>query len=82
VPTEASAKAGPDRCRRRLGSSAWQRPCAAAISSIAGEAKEERLFIVRGGKIVWSYTHPEGVKSATPCVAQREHLVRPPVRHH
>lgn len=24
----------------------------------AGEAKEERLFIVRGGQIVWSYTHP------------------------
>jgi len=24
----------------------------------AGEAKEERMFIVRGGKIVWTYTHP------------------------
>jgi hypothetical protein len=24
----------------------------------AGEAKEERMFIVRGGKIVWEYTHP------------------------
>jgi hypothetical protein len=24
----------------------------------AGEAKEERMFIVRGGKVVWSYTHP------------------------
>jgi hypothetical protein len=24
----------------------------------SGEAKEERLFIVRGGQIVWSYTHP------------------------
>ena len=24
----------------------------------AGEAKEERMFIVRGGKIVWSHTHP------------------------
>ena len=24
----------------------------------SGEAKEERLFIVRGGHIVWSYTHP------------------------
>ena len=24
----------------------------------AGESKEERMYIVRGGKIVWSYTHP------------------------
>jgi hypothetical protein len=24
----------------------------------AGESKEERMFIVRGGKIVWEYTHP------------------------
>jgi hypothetical protein len=24
----------------------------------AGEAKEERMFIVRGGQVVWSYTHP------------------------
>jgi hypothetical protein len=24
----------------------------------SGEAHEERLFIIRGGKIVWSYTHP------------------------
>ena len=24
----------------------------------AGEAKEERMFIVRDGKIAWSYTHP------------------------
>ena len=24
----------------------------------AGEAKEERMFIVRGGRVVWSYTHP------------------------
>src|SRR5512137_1994206 len=24
----------------------------------AGEAKEERMFIVRQGRIVWSYTHP------------------------
>ena len=24
----------------------------------AGEAKEERMFIVRNGKVVWSYTHP------------------------
>ena len=24
----------------------------------AGEAKEERMFIVRGGKIVWDYKHP------------------------
>jgi hypothetical protein len=24
----------------------------------AGEAKEERMYIVRGGQIVWSYTHP------------------------
>jgi len=24
----------------------------------AGEAKDERMFIVRDGKIVWSYTHP------------------------
>jgi hypothetical protein len=24
----------------------------------AGESKEERMSIVRGGKIVWSYTHP------------------------
>lgn len=24
----------------------------------AGEAKQERMFIVRGGKISWSYTHP------------------------
>jgi len=24
----------------------------------AGEAKDERMFIVRGGKITWSYTHP------------------------
>jgi hypothetical protein len=24
----------------------------------AGEAKEERMSIVRGGRIVWSYTHP------------------------
>ena len=24
----------------------------------AGEAKQERMFIVRGGKVVWSYTHP------------------------
>ncbi|MGA2132909.1 MAG: hypothetical protein ABSH50_11500 [Bryobacteraceae bacterium] len=24
----------------------------------AGEAKEERMFVVRGGAIVWSYTHP------------------------
>ena len=24
----------------------------------AGEAKDERMFIVRGGRIVWSYTHP------------------------
>jgi len=24
----------------------------------SGEAKDERLFIVRGGRIVWSYTHP------------------------
>jgi hypothetical protein len=24
----------------------------------AGEAKDERMFIVRGGKVVWSYTHP------------------------
>jgi hypothetical protein len=26
----------------------------------AGEAKMERMFIVRGGKIVWDYTHPAG----------------------
>ena len=24
----------------------------------AGESKTERMFIVRGGKVVWSYTHP------------------------
>ena len=24
----------------------------------AGEAKEERMFIVRGGQVVWSYAHP------------------------
>jgi hypothetical protein len=24
----------------------------------AGEAKEERMFIVRNGRVVWSYTHP------------------------
>ena len=24
----------------------------------AGEAKEERMFIVRGGEIAWTYTHP------------------------
>lgn len=24
----------------------------------AGESKEERMYIVRGGKVVWSYTHP------------------------
>lgn len=24
----------------------------------AGEAKDERMFIVKGGEIVWSYTHP------------------------
>lgn len=24
----------------------------------AGEAKDERMFIVKGGRIVWSYTHP------------------------
>ena len=24
----------------------------------AGESKEERMYIVRGGKIVWAYTHP------------------------
>ena len=24
----------------------------------AGEAKEERMFIVRGGHVVWAYTHP------------------------
>jgi hypothetical protein len=24
----------------------------------AGEAKEERMFIVRNGQVVWSYTHP------------------------
>src|SRR4051812_1599568 len=26
----------------------------------AGEAKERRVFIVRGGKVVWSYDDPEG----------------------
>src|SRR5512135_2298195 len=24
----------------------------------AGEAKEENMYIVKGGRIVWSYTHP------------------------
>ena len=62
VPTEASAKAGTGALP--VGVPA---PAPAVLPGeglaqhdffYAGEAKEERMFIVRGGQIVWSYTHP------------------------
>lgn len=41
----------------------------------AGESKQERMFIVRGGKIVWSYTHPASGEISDAVVLPNSHIL-------
>lgn len=41
----------------------------------AGEAKQERMCIVRGGKIVWSYTHPASGEISDASLLPNGHIL-------